>query len=99
VQSLRSIRTNPSSKSTAELKDVQRFVVTMDLSSETVNDDICKVSIRSSPVSYLASLNNHEIHETSSVAACSMPYFSGMSLTIDDTESLPNGEIIFFTKP
>ena len=92
MQSLRSIRTNPSSKSTAELKDVQRFAVTMDLSSETVNDDTRKVSIRSSPVSYLASLNNHE---TSSVAACSMPYFSGMSLTIDDTESLSNGEIIF----
>ncbi|XP_066347264.1 inactive protein kinase SELMODRAFT_444075-like [Miscanthus floridulus] len=92
VQSLRSIRTNPSNKSTAELKDVQRFAVTMDLSSETVNDDTRKVSIRSSPVSYLASLNNHEIHETSSVAACSMPYFSGMSLTIDDTESLSNGK-------
>ncbi|XP_066315506.1 inactive protein kinase SELMODRAFT_444075-like [Miscanthus floridulus] len=92
VQSLRSIRANPSNKSTAELKDVQRFAVTMDLSSETVNDDTRKVSIRSSPVSYLASLNNHEIHETSSVAACSMPYFSGMSLTIDDTESLSNGK-------
>lgn len=90
VQSLRSIRTNPSNKSTYELEDLQRFAVTMDLSSETVNGDTRKVSIRSSPVSYLASLNKHEIHETSSVAACSMPYFSGMSLTIDDMESLPN---------
>ncbi|PUZ53656.1 hypothetical protein GQ55_5G068800 [Panicum hallii var. hallii] len=46
----------------------------------------------SSPVSYFASLSNHGIHETSSMDACSMPYFSGMSLTIDDTQSLSNGK-------
>lgn len=89
---MRSIRTNPSSKNTAEVRDLQRFAVTVDLSSEILSADTRNVSIRSSPVSYLASLS---IHETSSVAACSMPYFSGMSRTVDDTESLSNGKITF----
>jgi hypothetical protein len=76
------------------VKDLQRFAVTMDLSSETLNATH-RVPNMSSPVSYFASLTNHDIHETSSVAACSMPYFSGTSLTIDDTQSLYNGKITF----
>ncbi|KAJ1286516.1 hypothetical protein BS78_03G358300 [Paspalum vaginatum] len=88
VQHLKKIRSNPSNKNTAEVKDLQRFAVTMDLSSETLSDDTHREATRPSPVSYLASLSNHE---TSSMVACSVPYFSGMSLVIDDTVSLANG--------
>ncbi|PAN27232.1 hypothetical protein PAHAL_5G068200 [Panicum hallii] len=91
VQTLKPIWSNPSSKSTAEVKDLQRFAVTIDLSSETPSATH-RVPNMSSPVSYFASLSNHGIHETSSMDACSMPYFSGMSLTIDDTQSLSNGK-------
>ncbi|CAO2167263.1 unnamed protein product [Urochloa humidicola] len=92
VQTLKPIWSNPSSKNTAEVKDMQRFAVTIDLTSETLSADTHRVSKMSSPVSYFASLSNHDIHETTSMAACSMPYFSGMSLNFDDTQSLSNGK-------
>lgn len=88
VQQLKIMRSNPSSKHTAEVKDLQRFAVTMGLSSKTLSGDTNIEATRPSPVSYLASLSNHE---TSSMVACSMPYFSGMSLILDDTVSLSNG--------
>ncbi|CAL4946301.1 unnamed protein product [Urochloa decumbens] len=92
VQTLKPIWSKPSSKSTAEVKDLQRFAVTIDLSSETLSADTRRVSNMSSPVSYFASLSNRDTHETTSVAACSMPYFSGMSLDFNDTQSLSNGK-------
>jgi len=94
VQTLKPMWSNPSSKSTVEVKDLQRFAVTIDLSSETPSTNH-RVPNMSSPVSYFASLSNRGIHETSSVDACSMPCFSGMSITIDDTQSLSNGKINF----
>ncbi|XP_062207670.1 probable serine/threonine-protein kinase PBL18 [Phragmites australis] len=93
---LKSIRTNPSSKSTGEVKALQHLAVTRDMSSKALDADTHRLSIKSSPVSYFASLSNHKIHEGSSVAVSSMPYLmqsmSGISLTIDDTESLANGK-------
>ena len=94
MQTLKPIWTNPSRKSTADVKDLQRFAVTIDLSSETPSTNH-RVPNMSSPVSYFASLSNHGIHETTIVDACSVPYFSGMSITIDDTQSLSNGKINF----
>lgn len=95
MQTLKSIWSNPSSKSIAEVKDMQRFAVTIDLSSETLTAGTHRVANMSSPVSYFASLSNRDFHETSSVASCSMPYFSVMSLATDDTQSLSNGKITF----
>nr|CAB3479030.1 unnamed protein product [Digitaria exilis] len=92
VQTLKSIWTNTSSKSIAEVKDMQRFAVTIDLSSETLTAGTHRVANMSSPVSYFASLSNRDFHETSSVASCSMPYFSAMSLATEDSQSLSNGK-------
>ncbi|XP_062227609.1 inactive protein kinase SELMODRAFT_444075-like [Phragmites australis] len=96
VKQLKIMRTNPSSKSTGEVKALEHLSETRDLCSKTIDADTHRVSIKSSPVSYLASLTNHEIHETSSVVVSGMPYLapsmSGLYLTIDDTESFSNGK-------
>lgn len=102
VTYLKIIRTCPSNKSTGEAKALQHLAVKRDMSSKALDADTHRVSIKSSPVSYLASLCNHEIHETSGVFVSSMPYLtrsmSGISLTIDDVESLSNG-MVFFLLP
>lgn len=98
VQQLKVIRTNPSSKSTGEVQALQHLAVSFDLSSKTLDADTHSMSIKSSPVSYFASLSNQEIHDTSSVVASSVAYLkrpsSAMSLTIEETESLSNGKDI-----
>ncbi|XP_044337551.1 inactive protein kinase SELMODRAFT_444075 [Triticum aestivum] len=91
VQTLKSIRTNLSSKSMGETKDLQNLVVSLDLSSKTLDTDKVRVSIRSSPVSYFASLTNHEMYYTPSVVGSSIQDFTpSMSVTsipvIDETE-------------
>ncbi|KAF7039185.1 hypothetical protein CFC21_049231, partial [Triticum aestivum] len=91
VQTLKSIRTNLSSKSMGETKDLQNLAVSLDLSSKTLDTDKVRVSIRSSPVSYFASLTNHEMYYTPSVVGSSMQDFTpSMSVTsipvIDETE-------------
>ncbi|KAK3162648.1 hypothetical protein QOZ80_1BG0091970 [Eleusine coracana subsp. coracana] len=98
VAYLKIIRTCPSNKSTSEVKALQHLAEKRDMSSKALDADTHRVSIKSSPVSYLASLCNQEIHESSSVFISSMPYLtrsmSGISLTIDDMESLSNGKQI-----
>ncbi|TVU36288.1 hypothetical protein EJB05_18218, partial [Eragrostis curvula] len=98
VTHLKIIRTCPSNKSPGEVKALQHLAVKRDLSSKALDADTHRVSVKSSPVSYLASLRYHEIHESSSLVISSMPYLtpsmSGMSLTIDDMESLSNGKHI-----
>ncbi|XP_047053813.1 probable serine/threonine-protein kinase PBL23 [Lolium rigidum] len=95
VQTMKSIRTNLSSKSMGEVKDLEHLVVSLDLSSKTLDTDKVRVSIKSSPVSYFASLSNHEMHYTPSVVGSSMqdftPSMSIASITmIDET----NGKFI-----
>jgi hypothetical protein len=98
---MKSIRTNLSSKSMGDqVKDLEHLVVSLDLSSKTIDTDKVRVSIKSSPVSYFASLSNHEMHYTPSVVGSSMqdftPSMSIASITmIDET----NGMICFFNKP
>ncbi|XBI30853.1 hypothetical protein VPH35_054508 [Triticum aestivum] len=91
VQTLKSIRTNLSSKSMGEMKDLQNLVVSLDLSSKTLDTDKVRVSVRSSPVSYFASLTNHEMYYTPSVVGSSIQDFTpSMSVAsipvIDETE-------------
>ena len=97
MQALRSIRTNLSSKSMGEAKDLEHLVMSLDLSSKTIDTDKVHMSIKSSPVSYFASLSNHDY--TPSVVGSSMQDFTpSMSITsvtmIDET----NGMIYFFNK-
>lgn len=90
VQSLRS-RAIQSSKIKAELKELQHFAITLNLSSKAQDSDVDSVSIKSPPRSYYASLSNH-IHNTSS------SFVSGLPPTMNDAESLSNGMICFFLK-
>lgn len=97
VQTLKSIRTKVLSRSMGEAKDLRHLAVSLDLSSKSVDTDKFRVSIKSSPVSYFASLSNHEIQYTPSVVGSSMqdftPSMSTTSITmIDETEFLPNGK-------
>lgn len=95
VQTMKSIRTNLSSKSMGQANDLEHLVVSLDLSSKMLDTDKVRVSIKSSPVSYFASLSNHEMHYTPSVVGSSMqdftPSMSIASITmIDET----NGKFI-----
>lgn len=90
VQPLRS-RTIQSSKIKAELKELQHFAVTLNLSSKTQDSDIDSVSIKSAPRSYYSSLSNHIDNSSNSVV-------SGLPPTMNDAESLSNGMICFFLK-
>ncbi|KAL6614063.1 hypothetical protein ACP70R_036333 [Stipagrostis hirtigluma subsp. patula] len=98
VTASKKMRTNPSSKNTEAVKALQHLAVTHDMSSKGPDADTHRVSIGASPVSYLASLSNKENHDSSSVVDSGMPYImppmSGMSLTIDASESLCNGNCI-----
>uniref|UniRef100_A0ACD5WMI3 Uncharacterized protein n=1 Tax=Avena sativa TaxID=4498 RepID=A0ACD5WMI3_AVESA len=95
VQTMKSIRTNLSSKSMGEAKDLEHLVVSLNLSSKTLDTDKVPMSIKSSPVSYFASLTNHEMNYTPSVVGSSLqdftPSMSIASVTmIDET----NGKFI-----
>ena len=95
MQTMKSIRTNMSSKRMVEVKGLEHLVVSLDLSSKTLDTDKVRVSIKSSPVSYFASLSNHEIHYTPSVVGSSMqdftPSMSIPSVTmIDETNGKQN---------
>ncbi|CAM0883936.1 unnamed protein product [Alopecurus aequalis] len=95
VQTMKSIRTNLSSKSMGEVKELEHLVMSLDMSSKTLDTDKVRVSIKSSPVSYFASLSNHEMHYTPSVVGSSMQDFTpSMSIASITMMDEANGKFI-----